>query len=149
MPNANQVFNSGAVPFGSRWETVGTLVAGSPCTVSGGVLYYFERIDITYPTKTLERPGIIGDPNGFVLTRSQPTGSFVLQVPLGSGTYNTSTGGWDGVPWPALGSGFVDRFLAANEVWVISSLGTPFEMQGYYRVNGNMIQATLAGSGGL
>ncbi len=149
MPNANQVFVDNSVPFGSRWEYIGTLVAGSPPTVSGAVQYWCEGITLTYPTKEIRRPGIIGDPNGFVLVRDQPTGSAKIQIPMGSGSYNTSTGGWDGVPWIQLGQGFVDRFLAANEVWVISHISPPIEMLNYYNVSVNLIQAVFAGSSGL
>lgn len=149
MANPNQVFVDNAVPFGSRIESVGTLVAGSPPTVTGGQSYVFEDIRLSYPTKEIRRPDQIGGPNGFVLVKDQPTGTAVIQIPMGSGTYNSTTGGWDGVPWPALGSGFVDRFLAANETWVISNVGPPFEMQGYYKANVNLIQAVFAGSGGL
>ena len=148
MPNSNQMFVDNAVPFGSRIESVGTFVAGSPPTVSSAQAYIFENITLSYPTKEVRRPDQVGGPNGFVIVRDQPTGSAIIQVPMGSGSYNSSTGGWDGVPWPSLGSCFVDRFLAANEVWVITSIGQPYEMQGYYKANVNLIQAVFAGAGG-
>ena len=142
MPNSNQVFVDNAIPFGSRLETIGTLVAGSPPTVSGGVQLICENISLTYPTKDIRVPDQVGGPNGFVLVRDQPTGTCTIQIPMGSGSYNASTGGWDGVAWPTLGQGFVDRFLAANEAWVISQVGIPFEMNSYYKINCSIIQAT-------
>lgn len=148
MANANQVFVDNSVPFGSRIETIGTVAAGNPPTVTG-TSFVLEDIRLNYPTKEIRRPDQIGGPNGFVLVRDQPTGTAVIQIPMGSGTYNAATGGWDGVPWPALGSGFVDRFLAASETWIISSIGPPFEMQGYYKANINLIQAVFAGASGL
>ena len=141
MPNPNQVFVDNSVPFGSRVESVGTLVAGAPPTVSGGVSLIFENISLNYPTKDGRRPDQVGGPNGFFAVLDQPTGTATIQIPMGSGAYNSVTGGWDGVAWPALGSGFVDRFLAANEAWVITSLGMPFEMQGYYKLNVSLMQA--------
>lgn len=149
MPNPNQVFVDNSVPFGSRIEKVGTVTAGSPPSVPSGTSYVLESISLTYPTKEIRRPDQIGAPNGFVLVRDQPTGSATIQVPMGSGSYNSSTGGWDGVPWPALGQGFVDNFLANNEVWIISHIGEPFEMQGYYKAPVNLIQAVFAGASGL
>ena len=149
MPSSNQVFVDNSVPFGSKIENIGTLNAGSPPTVSGGTSYILENIVLTYPTKDIRRPDQVGGPNGFALVIDQPTGTATVQVPMGSGSYNASTGGWDGVPWPTLGQGFVDRFLAANETWVISSVGIPWEMQGYYKVNVSLIQAVKAGAGGL
>lgn len=142
MPNANQVYVDNSVPFGSRIESIGTIAAGP--TVSGGQTYVLENITLNYPTKEIRRPDQVGGPNGFVLVRDQPTGSAVIQVPMGSGAYNASTGGWDGVPWPTLGQGFIDRFLASSEVWIISSIGQPYEMNGYYKANINLIQAIFA-----
>ena len=149
MPNPNQIFVDNSVPFGCRLEVVGAVVAGTPPSVPSGQQYILENIILTYPTKEIRRPDQIGGPNGFVLVRDQPTGSATIQIPMGSGVYNSSTGGWDGVSWPALGQGFVDRFLATNEVWIIASIGQPHEMLGYYKANVNLIQAVFAGASGL
>ena len=139
MGNPNTIFVDNSVPFGSRKETIGTVVQGTPATISGGTIYILDNITLTYPTKEGRRPDQVGGPNGAWGVKDYPTGSATVQVPMGSGTYNSSTGGFDGVPWPTLGQGFVDQFLAASELWRITSLGIPFEQQGYYKVNVNLI----------
>jgi hypothetical protein len=134
---------SAGIPFGSRIESIGTVAGtGGSYSVTGGTSMVCDSIELNYPTKELLVPGQAGQPAGFALTKDQPRGSCTIQVPIGSATFNSTTGGYDGVTWPKLGQGFVDNFLATGEGWVIASLGIPLAQQGYYQVKATLLQRT-------
>ena len=118
-------YNDQSVPFGSRTEvfsSAGTLI--------------LEDINITHPTKTIERPDQIGQPNGFVLVAGLPTGTAVAQIPLTSSAI------------PHVGETFSDTFLgSATETWVISQVGIPIATGAYYKVSVSMVMAHLAAGG--
>jgi hypothetical protein len=117
-------YNDQSVPFGSRTEV----------TTNG--TFIFEDINITHPTKTIERPDQIGQPNGFVLVAGLPTGTAVVQIPLTSSNI------------PHVGDTFQDTFLGnASETWVISHVSPPITTGGYRKVNVNLVMAHL-GAGG-
>ena len=132
---ASSIFNDNQIPFGSRFEFI-----GSP---PGANLFSVENITLNYPTKTVERSDPIGKPYGFVLVKGQPTGSCTIQI---STEGNAAAVGGGQTTMPALGDYMVDNFKDANEKWVISSLGAPYEQNGYRKVNANLIQALFSGT---
>jgi len=132
---ANSVFNDNQVAFGSRFEFI-----GSP---PGSNLYSVENIRLNYPTKTIERSDPIGQPYGFVLVKGQPTGTCTIQV---TAEGNATPVGGGVTTMPNLGDYMIDNFKAANEKWVIASLGAPYEQGGYRKVDVTIIQALFSGS---
>ena len=123
-------YNDQSVPFGSRTEIISS--------GTNSVTAVMEDINITHPTKTIERPDQIGQPNGFVLVGGLPTGTAVLQVPTTS-SYQ-----------PHVGDTFTDTFLgSATETWVISQVGVPITIGSYRKVNVSLVMAHLAAGGYL
>ena len=132
---ANSIFNDNLIPFGSRFENI-----GSP---PGSNLYSVENIRLNYPTKQIERSDPIGKPYGFVLVKGQPTGSCTIQI---STEGNATAVGGGQTTMPALGDYMIDNFKDANEKWVIASLGVPYEQTGYRKVDATLLQALFSGS---
>jgi len=130
----DSVFNDNSLSFGSRFEKF----------VTANAIYSVEGITLNYPTKTIEKSDPIGQPYGFVLVKGQPTGSCVIQVSVEGG--GPPAVGGNVTTMPANGDYFIDNFKSANEKWVISSLGVPYEQNGYRKVNANLIQALFSGS---
>lgn len=100
-----------AVPFGSRTETINTLV------------YVFEHISIKRPSKIIERPDQIGQPNGWVAVPGFPTGTAVVQIA------NAAT------PRLNIGDRFTDDFGNGAEVWVVVDSDNPFPIHDYWKQN--------------
>ena len=134
MSLPTSVFNDNSISFGSRFESI------------GGTVYSVENITLNYPTNQILRSDPIGQPYGFRLVKGQPTGSCVIQVTDQSGDGGPPAIGGSTTSMPALGAYFVDNFKSASEKWVILSLGTPYEQNGYRKVNANLIQALFSGS---
>lgn len=130
MSNPNQTFVDAAMPFGSRVEVVNYGAHGSP-TVRG--TYRFENIRLQRPDRVITRPDEIGGPNGFAIVKGQPTGSATVQW------------GNTGMPRPQSGDWISDTFDTASsataEQWVLHSIGTPFEMEGYYKAEASLMLA--------
>jgi hypothetical protein len=120
---ASPQYNDQSIAFGSRTETI------------GGVSYVLEDINLTYPTKTIERPNQIGEPNGFAVVAGLPTGTAVVQIPNSSSNQ------------PHLGDTFTDTFSgSSNETWVVTQIGAPIQYGSYRKVNVNLTMAHI-GSG--
>lgn len=127
MPTS-QAYLDSAIPYGGRIVSVKS--GGGAGSAIGS--YKAESITINRPTKTVERPDEVGGPNGFAVVNAQETGSCVLQIDAGA-------------ECPKNGYWFSETFDlksgASAETWVINSVGQPFEMQGYFKVNCNLIRA--------
>ena len=122
-------YNDSSVPFGSRTLTITTNGTDSLSCVA-------EDINITFPTKTIERPDQIGQPNGFVLVSGLPTGTATLQIA-------TST-----TAQPHPGDTFSATFGgSATETWVISQVSPPINMGTYRKVNVSLTMAHLSAGG--
>jgi hypothetical protein len=108
-----------AVQFGSFSVTL---------TRAGSSLgtYIVENITITRPSKKIERPNHIGEPNGFVLVDGFVTASGTIQVPTAGSDY------------PARGDYFEEDFGFGTERFVISEVGQPFSMSDYHKCNISM-----------
>lgn len=132
---ATSIFNDNIIPFGSRFEFIGT--------PPGSNLFSVENIRLNYPTKTIERSDVLGQPYGFVLVKGQPTGTATIQCTVEG---NATAVGGGVTTMPALGDYFIDNFKAANEKWVIASLGVPYEQGGYRKADATLIQALFSGS---
>src|SRR5215467_15217090 len=118
MSAPSAIYNDNSVPFGSRSEII------------GGIGYILEDINLTSPTKTIERPNQIGEPNGFVLVQQLPTGSAVVQIPTSSSNQ------------PHVGDTFTDTFFGSTaETWVVSQVGTPISYGSYRKVNISLVMA--------
>lgn len=116
------VYNDQSVAFGSRTETI------------AGHSYILEDITLTYPSKIIERPDTIGQPNGWVSVGGLPTGTAVIQIPLTSSVQ------------PHLGDTFSDTFAGSlSETWVITQIGVPVQYGSYRKVNVNLTMAALSG----
>jgi len=118
--SANNPYNSGNVPYGSRVEEL-----FNPAGATQGN-YITENINLTRPGKVLTRPDELGAPNGWVLTKDFPTGTAVVQVATSATVF------------PQLGWYFEDDFGSGSERWVITNISQPFEMQGYFKMNVNL-----------
>lgn len=105
------------VPFGSRTELL--MRAG----VSQGT-YIFENINLKRPSKVIERPDEIGEPNGFVAVRGFQTGTAVVQIPTADSEF------------PRVGDYIEDTFsTGAVERWVVTDVDEVYEMNSYYKTN--------------
>lgn len=119
-------FNDNAVPFGSRVETV---CRGGTSNFTEVGEYIFESISLTLPSKVIERPDQIGEPNGWVATKGFGHGTAVLQIATESTNY------------PRRGDWFADTFnIEVDEpdigsTWVIVDMTAPFEQNGYHKCN--------------
>jgi hypothetical protein len=119
-------YNDNAVPFGSRVET---LKRGGTSNFTEIGEFVFENISLTLPSKIIERPNQIGEPNGWVATNGFGTGTAVLQIATESTEY------------PRRGDWFEDTFnIEVDEPgigshWVIVEMTAPFEMGGYHKCN--------------
>ena len=104
-------FVDNQVPFGSRIVTIN----GHP--------YVFENISIKRPSKIIERPNQIGEPNGWVSISGFPTGTGVAQL---------ATSATDRL---VNGDKFVDDFGHGSETWVVVDTDDPFPMHDYWKQN--------------
>lgn len=119
--SANNPYNSGNVPYGSRVEEL-----FRPSDGASIGQYKFENFSFTRPGKVVERPDQLGAPNGWTVTRGFETGTAVVQIATSSTT------------WPPLGAYFSDDFGYGTERWVITDVSPAFEMQGYFKANVNI-----------
>lgn len=139
------VYQDQSFGFGSRVEVIGV----GPTYANAGT-FVLENINMTYPTKRIERPDQIGQPNGWVIVRAQPTGSCLIQVgatnsvPNPSGAYPAYTAPLSG-DYPHVGQSFSDFFTGTNlQTWVIDQVGAPYEINGYFKVNANLVMTKPA-----
>ena len=124
--------NDSTVQYGSMVLSIGTLVAGSPPTITGGTTVSFvaDNIEISRPGKTIERTNELDEPSGQVSYAGFVTGSATLQ-------YSAST-----ILPPNLGEGFTITVYdvdnnATNEAefFYIDSVSQPFAKDGERKVN--------------
>lgn len=127
MPLSNFQYNDGAVPFGSRLETIKRGTVSGATTVGDFVL---ESINLTYPSKVTERPDQIGQPNGWFAVSGFPHGTAVVQIPTQSSGF------------PNIGDWFEDTFgnldgsgNPITEHWVIVDKSQPFAIHDYWKCN--------------
>ncbi|SRR6266576_1275450 len=113
-----------SVPFGSRVEDIlrGT-GAGTPVGT-----YILESISLTRPSKIIERPNQIGEPNGWVAVAGFQHGTCVVQIPLDTSEY------------PKIGDWFEDTFDGSDaspstEHWVIVDITQSYAMADYFKCN--------------
>ena len=93
-----------SIEFGMMRERIGTVSVGPPSIVLDGTEFEVN-ITLLYPTKEA-RCVEMGE---YVRSIEKPTGRCVVHVP-------------SGIPQPRIGQGFVDRFLADNEPWILTSV---------------------------
>jgi hypothetical protein len=104
-------YTDNAVPFGSRTETINSLT------------YVFENITIKRPSKIIERPNQIGEPNGWVSVSGFPTGTATAQIATSATARLVN------------GDKFEDDFGHGTETWVIVDTDDPFPMHDYWKQN--------------
>ncbi len=114
-----------AVPFGSRTVDLKRGGTGSPTTVG---TYILESISLTRPTKIIERPNQIGEPNGWVAVAGFQHGTCVVQIPTEASEY------------PKVGDWFDETFDGSDaspsaEHWVICDITQPYAMADYFKAN--------------
>ena len=97
------LYNDGGVPLGSF-------------LVNGMIA---ESVSLTFPSKIIERPNEIGEPNGWVAIAGFPHGTCTLQI-----------ASIDDVP--ALGT-VLDGLPGGT--WVIVDMTRPFAIHDYYKCN--------------
>lgn len=118
------LYNAGNVPYGSR------VVALKKKDGSARGNVVCENINLTRPGKVTNRPNELGEPNGWVLVKDQPTGTTVMQ------SLTATTLG------PELGDYFEENFIQTDttttERWVITNVGQIFENTGYWKCNVNI-----------
>jgi hypothetical protein len=104
------------VPFGAFSVTL---------TRSGSALgtYIIENLTVTRPSKIIERPNEIGQPNGWVAVEGFITATGTIQVPTADSDY------------PAIGDYFEDDFGFGTERFVVTEVGQPFSMSDYHKCN--------------
>ena len=124
--------NDGTVQYGSMVLSIGTLVAGSPPTITGGttVSYVADNVEISRPGKTIERTNELDEPSGQISYAGFVTGSATLQLATSA------------ILAPGLGKGFTlsvydtDASGAVDaEFFFIDSISTPFAKDGERKVN--------------
>ena len=122
--------NDGTVQYGSMVLSIGAVAAGNPPTLSGGVSFVADNIEISRPGKTIERTNELDEPSGQVSYAGFVTGSATLQ-------YSAST-----ILPPNLGEGFTITVYdvdnnATNEAefFYIDSVSQPFAKDGERKVN--------------
>jgi hypothetical protein len=76
--------NDGTVQYGSKVISLGTLVPGTPATISSGVSFVADDISIDRPSKTVERTTELDEPSGQVSYLGFVTGSATLQLATAS-----------------------------------------------------------------
>lgn len=129
-----------AVPFGSRIETIkrgDVTTGGTPVGT-----YILESISLTHPSKIIERPNHIGEPNGWVAVQGFSHGTCVIQIPTDASEY------------PKIGDWFQDEFNITTlfgeqgvvgslqersptdtVTWVIVDITQPFAIADYFKAN--------------
>lgn len=122
--------NDSTVQYGSLALSIGALTAGTPPTISSGVTFVADNIEISRPGKTIERTNELDEPSGQVSYAGFVTGSATLQ-------YSAST-----ILPPNLGEGFTVTVYdvdnnATNEAefFYIDSVSQPFAKDGERKVN--------------
>lgn len=135
MAYPSPVTNDNSIPFGSRTET---LYDASGTQIG---VFVLEDINLTFPTKRIDRANQVGEPNGFVIVKGQPTGTAVIQIPADATI-------------PILGGYFVDAFpdvykahggSSYSQQWVIESVGAAYEQNGYRKFNVGLVQTLYSG----
>jgi hypothetical protein len=111
---ATYVDNS--VPFGSFSVTLNR--SGTPLGT-----YIVENITVTRPSKIIERPNAIGEPNGWVAVDSFETATGTIQVPT------------SGADYPQRYDYFENDFGFGSERFVITEVGQPFSTTDYHKCN--------------
>lgn len=101
----------GAVPFGSRVETI----RDTPII--------FENVSIKKPSKVIERHDQIGRPNGWVSVPGFITGTATVQVPT------------EAFVGPNIGDSFTDTFGDTTGLWVITEADEAYHMNEYWKRN--------------
>lgn len=122
--------NDQTIPYGSEALSIGTLVPGSPATISGGVSYIADNMTFETPAKTIERTNELDEPTGQVSYIGFVTGSATLQL----ATTSTAV--------PTQGQHFLsNNRTGTNEVYYIESLSQPFSKDAETKVNINFRKA--------
>ena len=124
--------NDGTIPYGSEVLTIGTLVVGTPPTISatGDQTYVADNITFDSPAKTIERTNELDEPTGQVSYAGFVTGSATLQLATGS------------IEAPLQGQHFVTSTrLGSAEAYYVESLSQPFSKDGETKVNINFRKA--------
>ncbi len=98
------IYNDQSVPFGS-------FVWGSRV---------LENVSLSFPSKIIERPNEIGEPNGWVAIRGFEHGTATMQIA-------------DAEDVPALGDVVTDVLPGGD--WVIVDMTRPFAIADYYKCN--------------
>lgn len=122
--------NDGTVQYGSMVLAIGTLTAGSPPTLGTTVNYIADNVDISRPSKTIERTSEIDEPNGQVSYLTFVTGSATVQLATGSTLAPQFGRGFTLSVFDTDNSGAVDV-----EFFYIDSVSTPFVKDGERKVN--------------
>lgn len=118
------------VPFGSRVEDIKRGTAGTAVGT-----YILESISLTRPSKIIERPNQIGEPNGWVSVNGFNHGTCVVQIPTEASEY------------PKNGDWFEDTFDGSDaspsaERWVIVDITQPYAMADYFKCNATIRLST-------
>lgn len=96
----------------------GGVTALSPTT------WKFENINISRPTKKIQRPNELGAPNGWAIVSDQVTMTATVQIARSSNT-----------DYPAPGQHFNDNFGYGSERFVITDVNNVLAMADYYKAN--------------
>ena len=126
--------NDSTVQYGSLVLSIGTVAAGNPPTLTGGVSYVADNITVNHPSKTIERTNEIDEPSGQVSYIGFVTGSATIQLATGS------------IAPPTLGKGFKLTVFDTNadgdvtateddEWFYIDSVDQPHDKAGEKKVN--------------
>jgi hypothetical protein len=126
-------YNDNSVPFGSRTEVIKRGSTSAPTVVG---TFIFESISLTRPSKIIERPNQIGEPNGWVAVSGFIHGTATIQIAeIDSG-------------YPKIGDWFVDTFVeddnnnSLDETFVIVEMTQPYAMADYWKCNVTLRLAT-------
>ena len=117
--------NDGSVKHASEVLSIGTLVPGTPPTITGGVAYIAESINFNTPGKVIEQNNELGEPGGWVGVVGFITGSATLQY----ATTTTAT--------PTQGQHFISSARGTAEVFCITDVDQPFTNDGEAKANIN------------
>lgn len=127
-----EAYNDNAIQYGTKVEAIkrGPTRSGASTVIASTVL---ENLTINRPVKEIDRADEIGGPNGWAAVNAQVDGNCVVQM------------GAAGTNWPHNGDWFEDTLDAAYglERFVLLNMGTPYEQNGYYKVNAKLKKANF------
>ncbi len=122
--------NDGTVQYGSFVLAIGTITAGNPPTGGSTANYVADNVEISRPSKTIERTNEIDEPSGQVSYAGFVTGSATVQLATSSTIAPTLGKGFSLTVYDPDGDGDTDA-----EVFYIDSVSQPFAKDGERKVN--------------